>query len=102
MKSAESYSKQSNRVHRLFAKYGELMSLKELAVELKYSSTQAVLDANRKKLLPVSLTKMPNRRSLFAQTRSVVEFLDAAFPEEKRAEHDNSTHQLTEEEVKMT
>lgn len=67
---------EDSRTARLLSRYGELMTLDELAEVLKYPSRQALLDAHRRELLPVTLVKMPKRRALFAPTCAVAEFLN--------------------------
>jgi hypothetical protein len=65
-----------NRVAHLLARYGELLTLTELADVLKYPSRQALTQARRRGLLPVGLVRIPKRRGWFASTRRVAAFLD--------------------------
>ena len=64
------------RESHLVARYGELLSLQELADLLKYPSKQALRQAHRRGALPVQLIRMPNRRGWFAATRRIAAFLD--------------------------
>jgi len=58
---------------RLFAEYGELLSVKDLVRILKYSSPGSLRSAHEQGLLPVSLYKFPGRRGLFAKVDEVAE-----------------------------
>jgi len=65
-----------SRENRLRNKYGELLTVDELAEVLRYSSGASVRKAHAAGRLPVALRKFPNRRGLFATTESVAEALD--------------------------
>ena len=65
-----------SRENRLRNKYGELLTVDELAEVLRYSSGASVRKAHAAGRLPVVLRKFPNRRGLFATTESVAQALD--------------------------
>ena len=64
------------RTQRYLARYGDLLTLDDLAAILKYPSPQAVRKAHSRGRLPVNLFKLPNRRELFASTLAVVAVLN--------------------------
>jgi hypothetical protein len=66
----------SGRTQRVLARYGELLTLDDLAAILKYPSPQAVRKAYARGRLPVRLFRLPNRRELFASTLAVVAVLN--------------------------
>jgi hypothetical protein len=66
----------SGRTQRVLARYGELLTLDDLAAILKYPSPQAVRKAHARGRLPVRLFRLPNRRELFASTLAVVAVLN--------------------------
>lgn len=59
------------REAHLLEKYGELLTLRELAVLLKFPSAEAIRQAHRRGTAPVPLFKVPNRRDWYASTRAV-------------------------------
>lgn len=65
-----------SREKRLRDKYGELLTVSELAEVLRYSSGASVRKAHAAGRLPVSLQKFPHRRGLFATAESVANALD--------------------------
>lgn len=66
----------SERERALEQRYGELLTLADVAKILRFPSTQAVLKARTRGRLPIPLVKMPNRRGWFATVRSVAHLLD--------------------------
>lgn len=69
-------SKNSNSLTRLIDKYGELISLEELTVILKYKTVGAVRKAHSRGVLPVALYKFPNKYGFYAKTEEVAECLE--------------------------
>lgn len=61
---------------RIRAKYGEILTVNELAEVLRYASGASVRKAHSAGRLPVPLKKFPNRRGLFATAESVAAALD--------------------------
>lgn len=57
-------------------RYGELLTLAELANLFRYPSSQALLKARARGQLAVPLIKFPNRRGWFATARAVADYLD--------------------------
>ena len=69
---------QSQRMHRIMERYGELLTCEDVAVILRYSSAAAVRQAHASGKLPVKLFRLPGRRPLFASADQVAEVIDAA------------------------
>jgi len=65
-----------SRENNLRERYGELLTLADLADLFRYPSSQALLKARSRGQLSVPLIKFPNRRGWFATARAVAEFLD--------------------------
>lgn len=57
-------------------KYGDLLSLEDIATILKYPSVTAIKRAHKRGTLPVKLFKFPNRRKLFTVVTEVSRALD--------------------------
>lgn len=68
--------RESERQSSLLTRYGEMLTLDELAAVLKYPSRQALHQAQRRGRLPVNLIRLPKRRGWFASTREIAKFLD--------------------------
>lgn len=68
-----------NREAWLLDRFGEVMSLDDLAYVLKYSSVAAIRKAHARGTLSVDLRRLPNRAKWFACTRDVAECLNNAF-----------------------
>lgn len=66
----------SEREQELSHRYGEILTLADIAKVLRFPSTQAVLKARGRGRLPIQLVKLPNRRGWFATARSVAKLLD--------------------------
>ena len=60
---------------RLHEKYGELMSLREVGVALKFPTADSVRKALSRGTLGLNAIKIPNRRGLFVKTNDVIKFL---------------------------
>lgn len=60
---------------RYFDKYGDFMTLQDLARALKYPSAEAVKKAHARGKLPVTLFRIDGRRNLYGSTQSVVELI---------------------------
>ena len=58
-------------------KYGELLTLNEIAEVLRYPSTQALRKAYERGTLPLELRRFPNRRGYFATARAVAMVVDS-------------------------
>jgi len=59
----------------LTAKYGQLLTLEELAVVLRYPSIHAIRKARARGVLPVALLRLPARKALVATAASVAALL---------------------------
>jgi len=66
----------SERARVLRERFGELLTLKDLAVVLRYPSVAAVRKARLRGQLPIKLVQLPPRRGWFATPETVAEFLD--------------------------
>lgn len=76
----------SNRELALRERYGELLTLADIAEVLRYPSEQAVRRAHARGLLPVELVRFPGRRrGLFATARTVAALLDELDRSPKKA-----------------
>ena len=60
----------------LESRYGPLMSLKNIAEALKYPTVDSVRKALARKTLPLTATRLPNRREIFVKTNEVAGYLD--------------------------
>lgn len=60
----------------LESRYGPLMSLKNIAEALKYPTVDSVRKALARKTLPLTATRLPNRREIFIKTNDVAGYLD--------------------------
>lgn len=59
----------------LVERYGEALTLAEIAIVLRYPSVQAAQKARARGRLPVPVTQMAARRQWFASARKVAEVL---------------------------
>jgi hypothetical protein len=72
------YTEQAlDRAALLIARYGELLSLREVASVLKYPSNEALRQAHRRGALGFPLTKIPHRRGWFASARDIANVLNS-------------------------
>lgn len=69
----------------LVARYGEALTLAEIAVVLRYPSVQAAQKARARGRLPVPVSRMPARRQWFASARKVAEVLARLDQEQERS-----------------
>ena len=67
----------TDREARLLARYGEILSVRDLAEVYKYASPASVRRAHEQGHLPVPLYKFPTRRGLYALTRDVANSFDS-------------------------
>lgn len=67
----------NERLNRLLRKYGELLTLKELAEVLRYPSIGAVRIAAHRGRLPVRLYQFSKKRGKFAKAEEVAACLNA-------------------------
>ena len=58
-------------------RYGELLTLHEIAEVLRYPSIQALRKAYERGTLPLELRRFPNRRGYFATARAVAMAVDS-------------------------
>jgi hypothetical protein len=68
---------QAEREELLRKRYGELLTLRDLAVVLRYPSLAAIRKARSRGRLPLKLVQLPPRRGWFATPKAVAELLDA-------------------------
>ncbi len=64
-------------LQRLLQKYGELLTMKELAIVLRYPSVGAVRTAAHRGRLPVRLYQFSHKRGKFAKVEEVAACLNA-------------------------
>lgn len=64
------------REDALREKYGEFLTLEDLAPLLRYPSVGAVRKARMRGQLPIPVIRLQHRRGWFATPRAVAEFLD--------------------------
>lgn len=69
----------------LVARFGEALTLAEIAVVLRYPSVQAAQKARARGRLPVPVSRMAVRRKWFASARKVAEVLARLDEEQERA-----------------
>jgi hypothetical protein len=67
----------SPREDNLRQRYGEVLTITDLADLFRYPSSQALLKAKARGQFLVPLIKFPKRRGWFATARAVAEFLDS-------------------------
>lgn len=60
---------------RLHEKYGEIMSLNEVATTLKFPTTDSVRKSLARGALKLSVVRLPQRRGMFVKTSDVVALL---------------------------
>jgi len=65
----------SERERALVGRYGDILTLADIAHVLRYPSLQAAQKARLRGTLPVPMSKMPLRRQWFATARKVAEVL---------------------------
>ncbi|MGI9379750.1 MAG: hypothetical protein ACR2OW_08845 [Methyloligellaceae bacterium] len=68
------------RVQVIRDKYGELLSIEEIADLYKFPSVEAVKKAHSRGKLAVSLYKVPGRPGLFAKADEVARSIDELVP----------------------
>lgn len=66
----------SDRLKALRDKYGELLTLEEIAEALKYRNVAAVRKAHSRGTLPVELKRFPHRRGWFATVEAVAQCIE--------------------------
>lgn len=69
-------TKLARRELELRERFGELLTLEDLAPLLKYSSVGAVRKARMRGKLPIPVKRIEHRRGWFATPRMVAEFLE--------------------------
>lgn len=57
-------------------RYGDLLTIRDLAALLRYPSAEAVRKAHQRDQLPLALVRMAPRRGWFATARAVAELLE--------------------------
>ena len=77
----------SERERELIARYGDVLTLTDLADVLRYPSLQAVQKARIRGTLPVPMSRMAQRRQWFVTARMVAEVL-TRLEEQGRSEED--------------
>lgn len=70
----------------LFAAYGPVLTVDELARVLKYPSASAVRQAHAAGSLPVQLGRFSGRRTLLARTRDVADAIETGLGLDRREE----------------
>jgi len=68
---------ESLRSQHILEKYGQLLTLEEVAEVLRYSSVDAVRQASSRGTLPVTLKRFPGRRATFVLAEDVIECLES-------------------------
>lgn len=68
---------ESDRVSTLRARFGELLSLRDVAELLRYPSLRAIQQARRRGTLGIPFVRIVGRRGWFATVRGVASYLDA-------------------------
>jgi len=74
------YPASTGRVHVIRERYGELLSIEELADLYKFPSVEAVKKAHSRGKLVVALYKIPGRPGLFAKADEVARSIDELKP----------------------
>lgn len=76
------------REDALLRQYGELVTLKEVAFQLKFPSPDAVRKCHERGSLPLELFRFPKRRGLYAYTRALARLLNqpATVPKQRSAQ----------------
>ena len=72
------------REDALLRQYGELVSLKEIAFQLKFPTAEAVRKSHERGHLALELIRLPKRRGLFAYTRALAELMNQSVSPQKR------------------
>lgn len=76
MTTVENTAEKLSTFEILEARYGLLMSLKDVAEILKYPTADSVRKALARKTLALPTTRLPNRREIFIRTNEVAKYLD--------------------------
>ncbi len=76
-KTSSDLSRLANRERALRERYGNLLTLNDLACVLRYPSVHAIRKAHSRGRLPLPLVKMPPRRGWFATPLAVAELLES-------------------------
>lgn len=76
---------QAEREADLRTRFGDVLTLTDLAVVLRYASVGAIRKARSRGQLPVQLVKMQGRRGWFATADAVAEYLSSLEAERKQA-----------------
>ena len=77
-----------SREQEIRARYGEILTVGDLAEILKYPSAQALRKAHSRGRLPIKLLRFPNRKGYFATAKMVAEVLDSLEREPSQNEDD--------------
>lgn len=72
------------REDALLRQYGELVSLKEIAFQLKFPTAEAVRKSHERGHLALELIRLPKRRGLFAYTRALAQLMNQSVSPPKR------------------
>jgi hypothetical protein len=79
----------SERATALRERFGDLLTMSDLAAIFRYSSVGAIHKARSRGQLPVPVVQMPPRRGWFATAEAVAEVLCALDRERQPAEKDD-------------
>lgn len=67
----------AERARELRERYGELLTLEDLATVLRYPSLAAIRQARRRRQLPLPLVQLPPRRAWFTTPEAVAQLLNS-------------------------
>ncbi|MBQ4853612.1 hypothetical protein IMW82_02830 [Rhodanobacter sp. B2A1Ga4] len=80
-------------------RFGDVLTLSDLAAVLRYPSVGAVRKARERGQLPVALVQMPPRRGWFATTEAVAELLCALEHSRCHVDEDEQRIRTPEEDI---
>jgi hypothetical protein len=72
------------REDALLRQYGELVSLKEIAFQLKFPTAEAARKSHERGHLALELFRLPKRRGLYAYTRALAHHMNQSVSPPKR------------------
>jgi hypothetical protein len=72
------------REDALLRQYGELVSLKEIAFQLKFPTAEAVRKSHERGHLALELFRLPKRRGLYAYTRALAQHMNQSVSPNRR------------------
>lgn len=75
MKTGDDMMTRAEREAALRERFGDLLTLSDLAIVLRYPSVGAIRKARSRGQLPIHLVQMPPRRGWFATAGAVAELL---------------------------